>query len=220
MRKTINFTDAVMDYAVDAGVREHPVLATCRKETAAMGGIAIMQIAPEQGAFMALTTRLMNARRYIEVGTFTGYSALAVALALGDDGRVDALDISDEFMARARGYWTAAGQARKITGHVGPAVETLDRLLKEGAANAYDFAFIDADKAGYDAYYERMLKLVRAGGLIAIDNVLWSGKVADPADTSADTAAIRALNAKIKRDERVDTVLLPVADGIFLCRKR
>jgi caffeoyl-CoA O-methyltransferase len=220
MRKTINFTDAVMDYAVDAGVREHPVLKTCRMETAAMGGIAIMQIAPEQGALMALTAQLMNARRTIEVGTFTGYSALAVALALGEDGHVDALDISEDYMTIARGYWIEAGQARKITGHVGPAVETLDRLLKEGAANCYDFAFIDADKAGYDAYYERMLKLVRPGGLIAIDNVLWSGKVADSSDTSADTAAIRALNAKIKRDERVDTVLLPVADGIFLCRKR
>jgi predicted O-methyltransferase YrrM len=220
MRKTVNFSDAVMDYAADVGVREHPVLKTCRDETAAMGGVAIMQIAPEQGAFMALTAKLMNVRRYIEVGTFTGYSALAMALALPDDGHADALDISEAYMAKARGYWRTAGQADKITGHVGPAVETLDRLLSEGGANRYDFAFIDADKANYDAYYERMLKLVRPGGLIAIDNVLWFGRVVDQNDTSADTVAIRALNAKIKRDERVDTVLLPVADGIFLCRKR
>jgi predicted O-methyltransferase YrrM len=179
-----------------------------------------MQISPEQGAFMALTAQLMNAKRYIEVGTFTGYSALSIALVLPDDGHVDALDISEEYMAKARGYWAAGKQERKITGHVRPAVETLDRFLNEGQAGRYDFAFIDADKAGYDAYYERMLKLVRPGGLIAIDNVLWSGKVADPSDTSEDTVAIRRLNTKIKGDARVDTVLLPVADGIFMCRKR
>lgn len=220
MHKTVSYTDALMTYLVDAGVREHAALKTCREETATMGGVAIMQIAPVQGAFMAMTARLMNARRYVEVGTFTGYSALAVALALPDDGRADALDISEDYMSRARGYWKAAGQAHKITGHVGPAVETLDRLLKDGAANSYDFAFVDADKASYDAYYERMLKLVRPGGLIAVDNVLWFGRVVDAGDTSADTTAIKALNAKIKGDTRVDTVLLPVADGIFLCRKR
>jgi predicted O-methyltransferase YrrM len=220
MRKTLNFTDAVMDYVVDTGVREHPILKKCREETAAMGGIAIMQIAPEQGAFMALTAKLMKARRYIEVGTFTGYSALCVALALPSDGHVDALDINSEYMDLARGYWREAGQARKATGHVGPALETLDRFLAEGMEEHYDFAFIDADKSGYDAYYERMLRLVREGGLIAIDNVLWSGKVADPSDTSNETRAIRALNAKIKGDKRVDAMLLPLADGIFLCRKR
>lgn len=220
MRKTVNFSDAVLDYVVDTGVREHAVLKTCREETAAMGRLAIMQIAPEQGAFMAMVARLMNAKRYIEVGTFTGYSALSIALALPDDGHVDALDISEEYMGRARGYWDAAGQSRKITAHVAPAVATLDRLLNEGATNKYDFAFIDADKTGYDAYYERMLKLVKPGGLIAIDNVLWSGNVVDPKDTSADTVALRALNAKIKNDQRVDTVLVPFADGIFMCRKR
>ena len=220
MHKTITYTEALANYVVKTGVREHPVLAACREETAKMGGVAIMQIASEQGAFMAMTAKLMNARRYIEVGTFTGYSALAVALALGDDGHADALDISEDYMGRARGYWKAADQAHKITGHVGPAVDTLDRFLKEGGANSYDFAFIDADKGSYDAYYERMLKLVRPGGLIAIDNVLWLGRVADDSDTSPDTTAIRALNAKISRDARVDTVLLPVADGIFLCRRR
>ncbi|MDZ4866370.1 MAG: class I SAM-dependent methyltransferase [Alphaproteobacteria bacterium] len=220
MVKTLTYTDAVLNYVADTGVREHAVLKTCRDETMAMGGISRMQISPEQGAFMGITAQLMNAKRYIEVGTFTGYSALAVALALPDDGHVDALDISEEYMAKARGYWAKAGQARKITGHVRPAVETLDKFLAEGQAGRYDFAFIDADKSSYDAYYERMLKLVRPGGLVAIDNVLWSGKVVDASDTSDDTVAIRKLNAKIKADGRVDTVLLPVADGIFMCRKR
>ena len=220
MSKSAGFSAAVIDYAVDVGVREHPVLAKCRAETAELlGRLSIMQIAPEQGAFMAMTAKLMGAKRYIEVGTFTGYSALAVALALPADGHVDALDISEEYMARARATWAEAGAKAKITGHVAPAVETLDRFIKEGRAGTYDFAFIDADKTGYDAYYERMLKLVRPGGLIAIDNVLWFGRVIDPADTSADTMALKALNAKIKGDMRVETVLLPVADGIFLCRK-
>jgi predicted O-methyltransferase YrrM len=220
MHKHLTLSDALLDYAIDVGVREHPALKKCRAETAAMGGVAIMQIAPEQGAFMGMVARLMNAKRYIEVGTFTGYSALAVALALPDDGHVDALDISEEYMARARGYWAEAGQAKKITGHVAPALQTMERLLKDGAEGRYDFAFIDADKASYDAYYEAMLKLVRPGGLIAIDNVLWFGRVIDATDTSADTMALKALNAKIKGDGRVDTVLLPFADGIFMCRKR
>lgn len=220
MRKSVNFTDTILDYAADAGVREHPVLSRCRTETAAMGGVAVMQIAPEQGAFMSLIARLMNTRRYIEVGTFTGYSALSIALALPDDGHDDALDISEEYMAKARGYWKAAGQDRKITGHVAPALDTLKRFLAEGRGGTYDFAFIDADKTSYDAYYEHMLQLVRPGGLVAIDNVLWSGRVCDPSDTSPDTTALRALNAKIKNDNRVDTVLLPITDGIFMCRKR
>jgi predicted O-methyltransferase YrrM len=220
MRKSVNFTDAVFDYAVEVGVREHAVLKSCREKTAAMGGVSVMQIAPEQGAFMAMTARLMNASRYIEVGTFTGYSALSIGLALPDNGHVDALDISEEYMGIARGYWAEAGLARKIIGRVGPAVATLDRMIGEGSKGKYDFAFIDADKTGYDAYYERMLTLVRPGGLIAIDNVLWSGRVVDSADTSSDTVALRALNAKIKDDQRVDTVLVPIADGIFMCRRR
>jgi caffeoyl-CoA O-methyltransferase len=154
------------------------------------------------------------------VGTFTGYSALAVALALPDDARIDALDVSPTYMETAKGYWAAAGQSHKITGHVGPGTDTLARLIGAGRANTYDFAFIDADKTSYDAYYESMLVLVRPGGLIAIDNVLWSGQVCDAADMSDDTVALRALNTKIKHDQRVDTVLLPFADGIFMCRKR
>ncbi|NOT40231.1 MAG: SAM-dependent methyltransferase [Alphaproteobacteria bacterium] len=220
MTKHLPLTDALIEYAIDVGVREHAVQLKCRAETAAMGGVSIMQIAPEQGAFMGMIARLMGAKRYIEVGTFTGYSALSVALAMPDDGRVDALDISEEYMVVARRYWKEAGQAQKITGHVAPALSTMERLLKEGGANAYDFAFIDADKPSYDAYYEMMLKLVRPGGLIAIDNVLWFGRIIDPADTSEGTMALKALNAKIKGDARVDTVLLPFADGIFMCRKR
>lgn len=220
MRKSVNFTDTILDYAADAGVREHPVLARCRADTAGMGGVSVMQIAPEQGAFMGMLAKLMNARRYIEVGTFTGYSALSIGLALPDDGLADALDISEEYMTKARGYWKDAGQDRKITGHVGPALETMKRFLRDGRAGCYDYAFIDADKSSYDAYYEHMLQLVRTGGLIAIDNVLWSGRVCDATDVTPDTVALRALNAKIKNDNRVDTVLLPITDGIFMCRKR
>jgi caffeoyl-CoA O-methyltransferase len=220
MHKALSLTEPLLSYVVETGVREHPVLKKCREETAAMGGVSIMQIAPEQGAFMAMMAKLMNAKRYIEVGTFTGYSALAVGLALPADGHADALDIREDYMDRARRYWAEAGVDGKISGHVAPAVETMERLLKAGSGGTYDFAFIDADKAGYDAYYENMLKLVRPGGLIAIDNVLWFGRVIDDADTSEDTRALKALNAKIKADNRVDTVLLPIADGIFMCRKR
>jgi len=220
MRKGMNFSEAVITYAVEAGVREHPILAQCRADTAALGRAGIMQIAPEQGAFMGMIARLMGARRTIEVGTFTGYSALSVALALPDDGHVDALDVSAGYMDMARGYWNAAGQAHKIAGHVGPGTGTLAQFIRDGRAGTYDFAFIDADKTSYDAYYEAMLQLVRPGGLIAIDNVLWSGQVCDPDDMSAETVALRTLNAKIAGDARVDTVLLPLADGIFMCRRR
>jgi caffeoyl-CoA O-methyltransferase len=213
-------TDGLLDYIAAVGVREHRVLAKCRSETAAMGQMSVMQISPEQGAFMAMLARLVGAKRCLEIGTFTGYSALAVALALPDDGHVDACDISEEFMGKARGYWKAADVAQKITGHVGPAVATLDQFLKKGRAGTYDFAFIDADKTSYDAYYERALQLVRRGGLIAIDNVLWSGKVADTKDASPDTAALRAINAKINGDERVDMALVPISDGVMLARKR
>lgn len=220
MRNRVNFTDAVIDYALDAGVREHQVLARCRLETEELGRLASMQIAPEQGAFMGMMARLMNANRTIEVGTFTGYSALAVALALPDDARIDALDVSSAYMETAKGYWAAAGQSHKITGHVGPASETLLQFIRAGRAGMYDFAFIDADKTSYDTYYEAMLVLVRTGGLILIDNVLWSGQVCVERDVSDETVALRALNAKIKYDTRVDTALLPFADGIFMCRKR
>ena len=215
MNRSIALSDEVLDYVWRVGVREHEALKRCRAETKSIGRLAIMQISPEQGAFMALMVKLMGARRTLEIGTFTGYSALAVALALPEDGRLVACDINEAYIARARGYWEAAGVAHKIEVRLGPAAETLSKL-----SGQFDFAFIDADKTGYDAYYENCLKLVRRGGLIAIDNILWSGSVADPADTSPDTEALRALAKKVHADGRVDMCLLPIGDGVLLCCKR
>jgi predicted O-methyltransferase YrrM len=220
MNHTIDLTDKIIDYLYAQGMREHPVLARCRTETAGLGGVAIMQIAPEQGAFMAMLARLIGAKRIIEVGVFTGYSSLAVALALPDEGRIIACDVSEEWTGRAKGYWAEAGQAHKIALKLAPAVETLDGLLSAGEAGRFDMAFIDADKSSYDAYYERLLQLLRPGGLILLDNMLWSGAVTDLKDTSPDTVALRTLNAKIKSDERVDMALLPVGDGVMMARKR
>ncbi|MEO5843311.1 MAG: class I SAM-dependent methyltransferase, partial [Caldimonas sp.] len=179
-----------------------------------------MQISPEQGQFMALLVKLLGARRALEVGVFTGYSALTVALALPADGTLLACDISDEYTRIGRSYWQQAGVADKIDLQLGPALATLDARLAAGEAGRYDFAFIDADKTGYDAYYERCLQLLRPGGMIAIDNTLWGGKVARPAGGDADTAALQALNAKLHGDERIDLSLLPIGDGLTLARKR
>lgn len=210
----------VIEYLRANGVREAPVLARLRAETARLPN-ARMQIAPEQeGALLQMLVRLIGARRCVEVGTFTGYSALAVALALPDDGRITACDISEEWTQVARRYWVEAGVAGKIDLRLAPASETLDALIVGGAAGTIDFAFIDADKTGYDAYYERLLTLLRPGGLIVFDNVLWGGSVADPADHSADTVALRALNAKLATDQRIDLCMVPVGDGFSLCRKR
>jgi len=220
MPKTLEYTDKVFDYLLANGVREHPMLKKCRQETAEMGGVSVMQIAPEQGAFMGMMAKAIGAKRYLEIGSFTGYSALAVTLALSADGHTDCLDISEEYIGKARGYWADAGFASKITAHIAPAQATLDKFLKEGRAGSYDLAFIDADKTGYDAYYERVLQLLRKGGVLLIDNVLWSGKVADQKQNDADTAALRSLNAKIHGDNRVDAGLLPIADGIYMCVKR
>jgi caffeoyl-CoA O-methyltransferase len=178
-----------------------------------------MQIAPEQGQLMGLLVRLMGARRTIEIGVFTGYSALAVALALPEDGRVLACDISDEFTRIGKPFWQQAGVSRKIDLRLAPATATLDACLTAGEAGQYDFAFIDADKPSYDDYYERCLRLLRPGGLVMIDNTLWSGDVARPAQT-AETRALQALNDKLHHDERVDLCLLPFSDGITLARKR
>ena len=178
-----------------------------------------MQIAPEQGQLMALLARLVGARRTIEIGVFTGYSALCVALALPDDGMVLACDIDEATTRIGLPHWEAAGVAHKIDLRLAPALETLDAQLAQGQAGRYDFAFIDADKTAYDAYYERCLQLVRAGGLIAIDNVLWNGAVAQPAQTD-DTAALQALNDKLLRDARIDLSLVPIGDGLTLARKR
>ena len=219
MSRSITITDEIHDYIAKLGVREHPVLAKCRRETLALGSASVMQISPEQGAVMAMLVKLMGAGRTLEVGTFTGYSALSVALALPADGHVDALDISEDYMGKARAYWREAKMDARIAGHVAPALATLDKFLKEGRAGTYDFAFIDADKTGYDSYYERVLQLLRKGGLVTLDNVLWSGRVADPSDTSADTVALRAINEKIFADKRVDMVLSPIGDGLTFARK-
>jgi caffeoyl-CoA O-methyltransferase len=216
-RRSIQVTEKLADYIRTVSLREPDVLRRLREETATMRG-AGMQISPEQGQFMALLARLIGTERYLEVGTFTGYSALVMALALPAKGRVVACDVSEEWTAVGQRYWREAGVARKINLRLAPALQTLDALIVERAS--FDFAFIDADKENYDGYYERALKLVRRGGVIAIDNVLWSGAVVDPAKNDADTKAIRALNRKLTRDERIELSLLPIGDGLTLAVPR
>jgi predicted O-methyltransferase YrrM len=216
--RTLTLDDTLYDYLLGVGVREHPAQAALRAATRTHRH-AGMQISPEQGALMALLVKLIGARRTIEVGVFTGYSALSVALALPDDGRLLACDIDRDYAAIGEPYWAAAGVAHKIDLAIGPALGTLDARLAAGEAGRYDFAFIDADKRGYDAYYERCLRLVRPGGLIAIDNVLWSGAVARPARDD-DTAALQTLNTKLHGDARIDLAMLPIGDGLTLARKR
>jgi predicted O-methyltransferase YrrM len=217
--RTLNLDDQLYDYVIEHSVREHPAQVELRRATSSHP-YAMMQISPEQGQFMALLVRAIGARRCIEVGVFTGYSALTVALALPADGHILACDISDEYTRVGRPFWEAAGVANKIELKLAPAIETLQSRIAGGEAGTYDFAFIDADKGGYDAYYERCLDLLRPGGLIAIDNVLWSGHVARLPAKDADTAALQALNDKLHYDERVDLSLLPVGDGLTLARKR
>ena len=219
MPRNVQLTDKLYEYLVDHSVREHPVLAQLRAETAKLPH-AGMQIGADQGQFMALLAKLIGARRCIEVGVFTGYSSLAVALALPDDGRIIACDVSEEWTAIARRHWEKAGVAKKIDLRLGRATTTLDQLLAEGGEGRYDFAFIDADKTSYRDYFERCLRLVRDNGLIAIDNTLWSGDVADPSNTKPDTVALRELNDALHHDERVDIALLPLGDGVTLARKR
>ncbi|HET7692511.1 MAG TPA: class I SAM-dependent methyltransferase [Gemmatimonadota bacterium] len=218
-RRSIGLDDAVHHYLLDVSPREPDVLRRLREETAAREN-ADMQIAPEQGQFMALLVRLIGAERTLEVGTFTGYSALVVALALPPHGRVTACEISEEYAAVARRWWAEGGAQEKIEIRVAPAAETLDRMLEEGLAGRFDFAFIDADKAGYVEYWERCLRLVRKGGLIAVDNVLWDGRVADPTNDEESTNAIRAFNAHARDDDRVDLALVPIGDGLTLARVR
>jgi len=216
---SIGLDEALNDYVVRVGVREHPVLAALRERTSTMEN-ARMQISPDEGAFLQMLVRLVPARRILEVGTFTGYSSTAMALAQDRDGSILCCDVSREWTDIARQAWTDAGVADRIELRLAPAVETLDSLLADGQAGQFDMAFIDADKGNYDNYYERALQLVRPGGLIAIDNVLWSGRVVDESDQDADTQAIRALNEKIARDERVDLAMTPIADGVTLARVR
>ena len=217
-RRSLNVDDVLYQYLIDHSVREHPAQAALREATRAHPHVG-MQISPDQGQFMALLVRLMGARQAIEIGVFTGYSALTVAMALPDDGRLLACDISDEYTRIGRPFWQQAGVAHKIDLRLAPALETLDAQLAAGAAGRYDFAFIDADKTGYDAYYERCLKLLRPGGLVAIDNTLWSGAVARPSG-DADTLALQRLNLKLHGDERIDLSMLHIGDGLTLARKR
>jgi caffeoyl-CoA O-methyltransferase len=211
--------DFIDRYIVDTTLRDMPVLRDLREETAKMPS-ARMQTGPDQVQFLQLLVRLIGARRCIEVGVFTGYSALGVALALPEDGRIVACDVSEEYTSVARRYWERAGVADKIDLYLAPAAQTLDELLAAGEGERYDFAYIDADKAGYDGYYERCLKLVRPNGLITIDNVLWGGDVAAPDVTDEDTVALRKLNEKIGRDQRVDASLLTLGDGLMVVRKK
>ena len=217
--KSVRLDDSLYTYLLSVSLREPEVLRQLREETAnhPYGG---MQIAPEQGQFMALLVELIGAQRVLEIGVFTGYSSTCMALALPPDGRLMALDLSAEYTGIARRYWQLAGVADKIELRLGPALASLDRLIEDGAGGSFDLAFIDADKGHYAAYYERSLELLRPGGLLLIDNVLWGGKVADPSVKDDDTQAIRDLNRKIHTDERVTAVLLPVADGLTLARKR
>jgi len=213
------FPDAVERYVVQDITRQTELQKQLRVETARLPE-AGMQIGADQGALLALLARTIGARRAIEIGTFTGYSALAVAAALPADGKLFCCDISEEWTAIARRYWKQAGIADRIELRLAPALKTLADLRSEQGTGAFDFAFIDADKSSYDAYYEACLDLVRAGGLILLDNMLWSGSVADPGVHDADTDALRALNAKIRDDRRVDACLLTVGDGVMLARKR
>jgi predicted O-methyltransferase YrrM len=206
-------------YLLEVGVREHEVLRRLREETAALPESG-MQIAPEEGAFLALLVRILGARRVLEVGTFTGYSSTAMALALSADGRIVCCDLSKEWTDVARRAWADAGVADRIDLRLGPALDTLEGLLAAGEAGSFDLAFIDADKPNYGGYYEAALRLARHGGVIAIDNVLWSGRVADPEVTDDDTNAIRALNDAIASDDRVDIAMIPLADGLTLARVR
>jgi predicted O-methyltransferase YrrM len=211
-------TERLYEYLLAHTPREAEVLERLRAETARLLQ-SIMQISPVQGQFLALLLKLTGAAKTLEVGVFTGYSSLVTALTLPPGGRVVACDVSEEFTSVARRYWAEAGVADKITLRLAPAAETLDALIAGGEAGTFDFAFVDADKENYDAYYERALKLVRRGGLIVFDNMLWYGKVADPAVQDADTIALRALNEKLSRDERVFVSLLPVGDGMTLAVK-
>lgn len=217
--RTLPLDDRLYDYLLRKSLREPPSLAALRAETASHPRVN-MQIAPEQGQFMQMLVRLTGARRAIEVGVFTGYSSLAVALVLPADGQLLACDISEEFTAIARRHWQSAGVAHKIELVLAPALATLDSRITAGESGSYDFAFIDADKGSYHAYYERLLRLVRPGGLIAVDNTLWGGAVADPAAQDADTRAIREFNDLLLADRRIDLSLVPIGDGLTLARHR
>jgi len=219
-RQLTALDDRLCAYIQQVSLREDPILTRLREETHRMGTVARMQISPEQGQLMALLVELLGAQKLLEVGTFTGYSALVCALALPPDGQLVACDKNGEWTKTAQRYWEEAGVADKINLHLGPAEDTLTELLAKGQANTYDLMFIDADKQNYARYYELGLQLVRPGGVILIDNVLWHGDVADPTITDPDTEAIRQLNAFIAQDTRVSISLIPIGDGLTLARRR
>jgi caffeoyl-CoA O-methyltransferase len=217
--RTLCLSEPLHAYLLEVSLREPPLLARLRAETETLP-LSNMQISPEQGQFMALLVELIGARRTLEIGTFTGYSALCVARALPADGQIVTCDISARYTDIARRYWAEAGVADKIDLRLGPALATLDALLDHGDAEGFDFAFIDADKEHYDGYYDRCLELLRKGGLLAVDNVLWDGAVADPRKQDKNTKAIRALNLRLLQDDRISLSLVPIGDGLALARKR
>jgi caffeoyl-CoA O-methyltransferase len=219
MSRQLNLDERLYRYLVEHSVREPQVLRELREETAKLP-MAGMQIGADQGQLMALLVKLMGARRCLEIGVFTGYSSLSVALALPPDGKIIACDVSEEWTAIARRYWEKAGIAQRIDLRLGPALATLDALRSAGGDGSFDFAFIDADKGNYLAYYERCLQLLRRGGLIAVDNTLWSGDVADPDNQKSDTVSLRRFNEALHRDERIDLAMLPVGDGLTFALKR
>ncbi len=218
-RTNTPITEPLAQYIRDVSLRQPAILDRLRDEIASHPH-ASCQISAEQGQLLQLLIHMLGAKRTIEVGVFTGYSSLSVALALPEDGKIIACDINESWTAIARRYWREAGVEQKIDLRLAPALETLDRLLAEGSAGTFDFAFIDADKDNYANYYERCLKLLRTGGLIAVDNTLWHGRVVDPADQSADTQAIRAFNQALHQDERIWLSLLPIGDGLTLALKK
>jgi O-methyltransferase len=223
MSSSLGLSPEIVRYLADVNPPEHPALARCREETQAMP-MARMQISAEQGAFMQTIARMIRAKRAFEVGVFTGYSALATALALKDmhpiGAHLLACDVNEEWTTKARGYWRDAEVDDVIELKLAPAMETLDQRIVAGQGGSYDMGFIDADKTGYDAYYERGLLLLRPGGVMLFDNVLWSGRVADPADTSADTTALRAFAHKAKADTRVHAAMTSIGDGLLICVKK
>ncbi|MBA2657139.1 MAG: class I SAM-dependent methyltransferase [Tatlockia sp.] len=217
--KQLNLTPALYDYMLDVSLREHPVLKSLRQETAKMP-LAGMQVAPEQAQFMQFLIKLISARKVLELGTFTGYSALAMSLALPEDGELISCDLNAEWTAVGKPFWHEAKQDHKITLRLAPALDTLNNLLKEGYKHQFDFIFIDADKTNYLNYYELSLQLLSPRGLIAIDNIFWDGKVIDEQETAGQVREIRRLNQFLKQDERVDLSLLAIADGLFLVKPK
>jgi predicted O-methyltransferase YrrM len=217
--RTLAIDDRIYDYLLSVSVQEPALLTRLREETA-QDPMANMQIAPEQGQFMALLVELLGVRRAIELGTFTGYSALCMAMSMPQKGRLICCDTSEQWTAIARRYFAEAGVAERIDLRLAPALETLEQLIKQGQVNSFDFAFIDADKENYETYYERCLTLIRPGGLIAIDNTLWNGSVADPGNQEPDTVAIRRFNENRYKDSRISLSMVPIGDGLTLARKR